>query len=202
MVGTIGHVILLFSFYPGKNLGAYGDAGAMATNDDRIATVCRMIANHGQEKKYIHKCIGINSRLDTLQASILDIKLKYFNSYLIARQAVAEEYDRQLGEITDIVIPYRDPASTHVFHQYTIKIANGRRDELKQFLDKAGIPTMIYYPIPLHKQEAFSSLGRVHGNLDVTEELCLSVLSLPMHTELSKEQQQYIIDTILSFYKG
>jgi UDP-2-acetamido-2-deoxy-ribo-hexuluronate aminotransferase len=199
--GTLGHIGCT-SFFPSKNLGCYGDGGAMFTMDPELASRLRMIANHGQVKKYIHKYIGVNSRLDTLQAAILQIKLRHLDSYSAARNSAARKYDTLLSGIEGLVLPKRQTNSTHVFHQYTMKITGGRRDALKEHLEQASIPAMIYYPIPLNMQEAYQAIGRVVGNLSVTQELCASVLSIPMHTELNDEQIKFITDTILAFFKS
>jgi len=188
------------SFFPSKNLGCYGDGGAVFTENDSLATKIKMIANHGQEKKYHHSVIGCNSRLDAIQAAILDVKLKYLNQYILARQKVAERYDQEFEEIEELVIPQRDAKSTHVFHQYTLKVKNGKRDELQSFLLDKGIPSMIYYPIPLYKQKAFSSITEI-VNLEVTELLCQEVLSLPIHTEMKDEAQTFIISEVKAFYE-
>lgn len=196
--GTIGDIGCT-SFFPSKNLGCYGDGGALFTNNEELANKIRMIANHGQVKKYVHKYIGINSRLDTLQAAILDIKLGHLDSYASARQAVAAYYDEQLGNLQDLVIPARSVHSSHVFHQYTLMVKDNKRDQLKQYLESKGIPAMIYYPIPLNEQEAFSKIGRKVGTLPVTSQLCNEVLSLPIHTEMLQEQLDYIVGNIRSF---
>jgi UDP-2-acetamido-2-deoxy-ribo-hexuluronate aminotransferase len=198
--GTMGHIGCT-SFFPSKNLGCYGDGGAIYTNDPSLAERIKMIANHGQVKKYVHKYIGVNSRLDTIQASILNIKLKHLDEYSNARMAAADRYDMLLAGISELITPVRAENSTHVFHQYTMKVKNGKRDALKKYLENAGIPAMVYYPIPLNEQEAFKGIGAVIGSLDNTEELCKSVLSLPMHTELSDVQQVFITEHIQSFFK-
>lgn len=197
--GTMGHIGCT-SFFPSKNLGCYGDGGALYTKDAELAKKIRMIANHGQVKKYIHQFIGVNSRLDTIQAAILDVKLKYLPSYIESRQLAAKRYDELLADITELKLPHRAPNSTHVFHQYTLTCTNGKRDALKKFLENAGIPAMVYYPIPLNHQDAFKQIGFVVGDLGVTDDLCGSVLSLPMHTELSLESQIFIAETVKSFY--
>ena len=197
--GTMGHIGCT-SFFPSKNLGCYGDGGAIYTMDPDLADRLRMIANHGQIKKYVHKYIGVNSRLDTLQAAILRIKLRNLDSYSAARNTTAEKYDSLLNGIDGLVIPKRQSNSTHVFHQYTLKVTGGRRDALKKHLEHAGIPAMIYYPIPLNEQEAYQAIGRIEGDLSVTQDLCASVLSIPMHTELKDEQIKFITDTIISFF--
>ncbi len=199
--GTMGHIGCT-SFFPSKNLGCYGDGGAIYTHDPVLAERIKMVANHGQVKKYVHKYIGVNSRLDTIQAAILDIKLKYLDQYSAARRAAADRYDRLLSGIDGLQTPVRAKNSTHVFHQYTMVIANGKRDALKQHLEAAGIPAMVYYPVPLNEQEAFRTIGAVVGSLNETERLCASVLSLPMHTELTEEQQVFITDTVKSFFKS
>ena len=196
--GTMGHIGCT-SFFPSKNLGCYGDGGAIFTTDSELANKIRMIANHGQVKKYVHKYIGINSRLDTLQAAILRIKLRHLDSYSFARSKAADKYDTLLNGIEGLIIPSRQNYSTHVFHQYTLKINGGKRDALKKNLEKAGIPTMIYYPISLSDQEAYQAIGKVVGNLCVTKALCGSVLSIPMHTELEDEQIKFITNKISTF---
>ena len=198
--GTMGHIGCT-SFFPSKNLGCYGDGGAMYTMNSNLAERLRMIANHGQVKKYVHKYIGVNSRLDTLQAAILRIKLGHLDNYSAARNAAAAKYDQLLAVIAGLITPVRQANSTHVFHQYTLKVTGGRRDALRKHLEQAGIPAMIYYPVPLNEQEAYQAIGRVVGNLVVTQELCSSVLSIPMHTELNDEQIKFITDTIIAFFK-
>ena len=198
--GTMGDIGCT-SFFPSKNLGCYGDGGAIYTNKPELAERIKMIANHGQVNKYVHKCIGVNSRLDTIQAAILNIKLKHLNEYSNARRAAADQYDHLLSGISDLMTPVRAHNSTHVFHQYTMQIKNGNRDSLKRHLESAGIPAMIYYPVPLNEQEAFKNIGQVTGSLDSTDYLCASVLSLPMHTELTEEQQVFIAEHIQSFFK-
>ncbi|WP_071840059.1 DegT/DnrJ/EryC1/StrS family aminotransferase, partial [Sediminibacterium salmoneum] len=195
--GTIGHIGCT-SFFPSKNLGCYGDGGALITNDTELAKKIKMIANHGQSEKYVHKFIGVNSRLDTIQAAILNVKLDQLSNYQNARISAANNYDHLLGEISEIQIPIRSQNVKHAFHQYTIKVNGGKRDELKQWLHECGIPSMIYYPIPLYNQEAFKSIAVVSQSLTNTEILTKSVLSLPMHTELKIGQQQYIADCIKS----
>lgn len=194
-IGTIGCT----SFFPSKNLGCYGDGGAIFTNDKKLGQRIKMIANHGQNKKYFHKYIGVNSRLDTIQAAVLDVKLKHLDEYGKARFDAAMYYSKNLKNIDHIKIPELSPNSTHVFHQYTLIIENGKRDELKQYLNENGIPANIYYPMPLNEQEAFKSISRVVGNLENTNKLCNSVLSLPMHTELTKKEQDFIIEKTKMF---
>ena len=198
--GTIG-VIGCTSFFPSKNLGAFGDGGAIFTCDSALAVKLKMIANHGQKMKYIHKYVGVNSRLDTIQAAILDIKLKHLDSYIKSRLDAADFYDKLLFNITGINIPYRSPNSTHVFHQYTIIVEDGYRDKLKDYLTENGVPSMVYYPKSLSEQEAFMKIGFVAEPLIETKKLCSSVLSLPMHTELSEDQQIFIAEKIRSFFK-
>ncbi len=198
--GTMGHIGTT-SFFPSKNLGCYGDGGAIFTNNDALATRLKMMANHGQSKKYQHDVIGVNSRLDTLQAVILDVKLQHLDEYCSARNAVADYYDAHLKDIPGITIPKRVSNSTHVFHQYTMKIADGKRDALKTFLQEKGIPSMIYYPIPLHFQKAYQTNRFPRGIFPVAEELCSIVLSLPIHTEMTEEMMSFIIATIKEFYK-
>ncbi|MBN2663778.1 MAG: DegT/DnrJ/EryC1/StrS family aminotransferase [Bacteroidales bacterium] len=195
-IGTIGCT----SFFPSKNLGCYGDGGAIFTNDDELGQKIRMIANHGQNKKYFHKFIGVNSRLDTIQAAILDVKLKHLDGYGKARFDAAMYYSENLKDIEGVTVPVLSEFSSHVFHQYTIIVENGKRDELQNFLNEKEIPANIYYPLPLNEQEAFKNISKVKGNLKNTQILCNSVLSLPIHTELTKEQQNLIINTIKQFF--
>lgn len=196
--GTIGD-IGCNSFFPTKNLGAFGDGGALYTNNHNLAQSMRSIANHGMSKRYYYQQIGMNSRLDALQAAILDVKLKYLDQYIEARQQAAEFYDRELSGIKKIVIPVRVPYSTHTFHQYTIKVPE-HRDELQRFLLSRGIPSMVYYPMPLHLQEAYQFLGYQKGDFPVAEELSEQVLSLPMHTELTDEELTFIVTAIREFF--
>lgn len=198
--GTIGHIGCT-SFFPSKNLGCYGDGGAIFTDDDTLAERLRMIANHGQQVKYHHKVIGCNSRLDTLQAVILLVKLKHLDEYCQARNKAARYYTSHLEELKDIVVPQELSKSTHVYHQYTLKVLNGKRDALKQYLAAAGIPSMVYYPLPLQQQEAFQDITRAAETLSVAEELAFSVLSIPIHTELTFEQQDLVIERIKDFFK-
>lgn len=197
-MGTIGCT----SFFPSKNLGAYGDGGALMTDDDELAEKIRMIANHGQKVKYHHAVLGCNSRLDTLQAAILDVKLKHLDEYGAARYEAAQYYTQRLSDIEGIITPAEMPYSTHVYHQYTLKVLNGQRDALKKFLEEGGIPAMIYYPLPLQQQEAFKPITRAAESLDIAEKLAYSVLSLPVHTEMTPEQQDLVIDRIKEFYKS
>jgi len=198
--GTIGHIGCT-SFFPSKNLGCYGDGGALFTNNEQLAETIRMIANHGQVKKYVHKVLGVNSRLDTVQAAILDVKLKHLDEYCQARQGVAEYYDEAFRSISAIQTPVRSPFSTHVFHQYTLVVPPTVREALKDYLQGKGIPSMIYYPIPLHQQEAFRSISRCLEDLSGSERLCASVISLPIHTEMTTEVQDKIIQGVTGFFK-
>lgn len=197
--GTLGHIGCT-SFFPSKNLGCYGDGGALFTNDDLLAEQIRMIANHGQGSvRYYHDVVGVNSRLDAIQAAILNVKLKYLDSYIMARRAVADYYDAAFKEFPMIITPYRAKHSSHVFHQYTLRITNGKRDALKTYLDTIGIPNAIYYPVPLYEQKAYKSFKGSVTKLPVTEILCKEVISLPMHTELTHEMLDYIINHVKTF---
>ena len=187
------------SFFPSKNLGCYGDGGAIFTNDDALADEVSCIANHGMRVRYHHDRIGVNSRLDSIQAAVLDVKLQYLDSYIASRQRAAAFYDTAFKHCQYITIPVRNPQSSHVFHQYTIQLdASIDRDALKAALNEKGIPAMIYYPIPLHLQKAYRSERYKNGDFPVSERLSQSVLSLPMHTELDNEQLQFITDSLLS----
>ena len=198
--GTIGHIGTT-SFFPSKNLGCFGDGGAIFTNDDSLVVKLKMIGNHGQRIKYYHDVVGVNSRLDTMQAAILDIKLKHLNSYCDARQKAAAYYDSALKHVEQITIPFRSSFSTHVFHQYTIKIdEHYSRDKLKSYLEEQGIPSMIYYPLPLHEQKAYLKFLPEDIDYPISTSLCNSVLSLPMHTHLKIEEQEFIIQHIKSFF--
>ncbi|WP_343659514.1 DegT/DnrJ/EryC1/StrS family aminotransferase [Chryseobacterium sp.] len=197
--GTIGHIGCT-SFFPSKNLGCYGDGGALMTNDDELAIKIRMIANHGQEKKYYHKILGCNSRLDTIQAAVLKVKLKYLDDYSAARNRMADYYDKNLVAIAEIQIPKRAGNSTHVFHQYTLKVKNGKRDGLQKYLAEKNIPSMIYYPLPLYKQEAFLQYVAEGFSLPVTEQLCKEVISLPVHTEFDQAVLDVIITEIKNYF--
>ena len=189
------------SFFPSKNLGCFGDGGALFTNDDNLADKIHCIANHGWHERYNSEMIGVNSRLDTLQAAILRVKLKYLDHFNETRQKTAEFYDNALAGIKELAVPKRTKNSTHIFHQYTLRILSGKRNELKKYLENKGIPTMIYYPIPLHLQKAFKYLGNKEGDFPVTEKLCREVISLPMHTEFEDEQLQYITGVVKEFFK-
>ncbi len=192
-MGTVGTT----SFFPSKNLGCYGDGGAIFTQDDALAEKLRMIANHGQRQRYIHEVVGCNSRLDSIQAAILDIKLPYLDGYNEARQRVAAHYDQAFADSPQITIPHKHENSTHVYHQYTMVLDGVDRDSVKQKLEEAGIPSMIYYPIPCHEQEMFTSQGIHTGPLPHTDYLKSRVLSLPIHTEMSEEELNYISDHVL-----
>ncbi|MGX5683796.1 DegT/DnrJ/EryC1/StrS family aminotransferase [Chryseobacterium cucumeris] len=198
--GTIGHIGCT-SFFPSKNLGCYGDGGALMTNDDELAFKIRMIANHGQEKKYYHKVLGCNSRLDTIQAAVLKVKLKHLDEYSAARNRMADYYDKNLTGIAEIQTPERAGNSTHVFHQYTLRVKNGKRDGLQKYLAEKNIPSMIYYPLPLYKQEAFLQYVQEGFSLPVTEQLCQEVISLPIHTEFDQDVQDLIIKEIKNYFK-
>jgi len=194
-MGTIGTT----SFFPSKNLGCYGDGGALFTDDALLAEKIRMVANHGQKVKYHHEVIGVNSRLDTLQAAVLNVKLNSLDEYTRKRNEVADFYDRALKNISEIKIPARSLNSTHVFHQYTLQVE--QRDELRKHLEEKNIPTMIYYPVPLHFQKAYAQKEFGPNSFPVTERLSKTVLSLPIHTEIEEEELEFITQTIKSFYQ-
>ena len=199
-MGTIGCT----SFFPSKNLGCYGDGGAIFTNDEKLAERIHMIANHGQRVKYHHAVIGCNSRLDSIQAAILDVKLKHLDEYCAARHEAASYYTKQLkafdSEEKFYITPKELPNSTHVYHQYTLKIKNDKRDALKAYLAEQGIPSMIYYPLPLQEQEAFKPITRAADSLELSRACAYSVLSLPIHTEMTTEMQDVIINGIKKFF--
>lgn len=196
--GSIGHIGCT-SFYPSKNLGAFGDGGAMFTDDDALAEKLRMIASHGQSKRYYHDVVGCNSRLDAIQAAILNVKLSYLDEYIAARRKAAGFYDAAFAGHEKIAIPFRHPNNRHVFHQYTLTLEGVDRDGLSAWLTEKGIPSMIYYPVPAHRQKMFDAFGGSSFNLPVTDWLTERVISLPIHTELDEEQQQFIIDHVLAF---
>lgn len=207
--GTIGDIGCT-SFFPSKNLGCFGDGGAMFSNNLQLAERLHCIANHGQKVKYHHSIIGCNSRLDTLQAAVLDVKLKHLDEYIASRQAAAAYYLQELASVEGIELPVTADYTTHVYHQFTLKVRDGKRDALKEFLAKRDIPSMIYYPLPLQRQEAFVPIAKVAGGtaalegeekLKVATELSGRVLSLPMHTELSEEHLHYICKGIKAFYR-
>ena len=198
--GTIGHIGST-SFFPSKNLGCYGDGGALMTNDDELAIKIRMIANHGQEKKYYHKVLGCNSRLDTIQAAVLNVKINHLDTYSNARGEMASLYDLGFNAVDELEIPKRQFNSSHVFHQYTLKVKNGKRGDLQKYLSSKGIPSMIYYPLPLYKQEAFQQFVSAEFRLLTSETLCEQVLSLPIHTEINMSHVDYIIGSVQSFFR-
>lgn len=195
--GTIGHIGCT-SFFPSKNLGAFGDGGALFSGNEELAARIRSIANHGMKVRYYYERIGVNSRLDSIQAAILDVKLKYLEKYILARQSAANWYDRHFAQLEGLVIPRRVAYSSHSYHQYTIRSSN--RDDLQTFLKGRGIPSMIYYPSPIHLQEAYKYLGYKEGDFPLAEQLSREVLSLPMHTEMDEDQLQYITDAILEYF--
>ncbi|MEJ7627175.1 MAG: DegT/DnrJ/EryC1/StrS family aminotransferase [Ferruginibacter sp.] len=196
--GTIG-LIGCTSFYPSKNLGAFGDGGAMFTDDDELAEKLKMISSHGQSRRYYHDVVGCNSRLDAMQAAILSIKLKHLDEYISARIKAADHYDNAFLNNPKITTPYRAPNNKHVFHQYTLLLDGVDRDGLHAFLATKGIPSMIYYPVPAHRQKMFDSFGGNLYNLPVTDWLTERVISLPIHTELDNEQQHFIVSQVLEF---
>ena len=199
MAGTMGSIGCT-SFFPSKNLGCFGDGGAMLTNDAQLADRLYQIANHGQKRKYYHDSIGVNSRLDTLQAAILSVKLRRLTEYTLRRQRVADRYDEAFAGIGGLVVPRRLAGRNHVFNQYTIQVAPGTRDDLKNYLAGKEIPTMIYYPLPLHLQTAYKQASTAEGAFPVSERLSKSVLSLPIHTEMSLEQIDYICEAVKSYF--
>lgn len=192
-IGTIGCT----SFFPSKNLGCYGDGGAIFTHDDQLAEKMRGIVNHGMFVRYYHEMIGVNSRLDAIQAAVLDVKLKHLDEYNDARRKTAAYYNQAFANHPKITTPVTGERTTHVFHQYTLKINNVDRNLLIKKMNEAGIPVMIYYPVPLHLQEAFADLGGQKGDFPVTEALCDCVISLPMHSEIDEEQAEHITTTLL-----
>ena len=194
-IGTIGCT----SFFPSKNLGCYGDGGAMCTNDDALAEKLKMIANHGQKTRYYHDMVGCNSRLDALQAAILNIKLPLLDSYIDARRKAADFYDKAFAGNDQITTPYRADYCKHVFHQYTLILENVDRDGLSAFLAENSIPSMIYYPVPAHRQKMFAAFGGAGYHLEKTDWLTGRVISLPVHTELDEEQQSFITTKVLEF---
>lgn len=197
--GCMGHIGCT-SFFPSKNLGCFGDGGALFTNNDELAKRIRSIANHGMETRYYHDNIGVNSRLDSIQAAILDVKLNYLNSYIKARQDAAMYYDKAFAGHPSLIIPARQPSSDHVFHQYTLRLVNVDRKALIDYLAQKGIPAMVYYPVPVHQQKAYRSNRYSDGDFPVAEQLSATVISLPMHTELTESQLAYITKSVLSFF--
>ena len=194
--GTIGHIGCT-SFFPSKNLGCYGDGGAIFTNDDELAARMRAIANHGMVVRYHHDMIGVNSRLDSIQAAVLDAKLPHLDEYIAARQRAAAYYDQAFEGNAKLLIPGHEAHSTHVYHQYTLRVVGADRDKLREGLAERGIPAMIYYPVPLHQQKAYLDPRYKDGDFPVAEKLAACVLSLPMHTELDDEQLAYITSSVL-----
>ena len=190
------------SFFPSKNLGCYGDGGAIFTNNDELATICRSVVNHGMGKRYYYDRLGVNSRLDSVQAAVLRIKLRRLNDYIAARQSAADYYDKAFETCSYLTTPTRDPKSTHVFHQYTLVAEDVDQFKLQSYLNEKGIPCMIYYPMPLHTQEAYKNDLMNHDDFPVTNALCKSVFSLPMHTELSEEQLAFIVESVKSFFES
>jgi dTDP-4-amino-4,6-dideoxygalactose transaminase len=197
--GTIGDIGTT-SFFPSKNLGCYGDGGAIYTNNDELAAKMRSIANHGMKVRYHYDEVGINSRLDTIQAAILRVKLKYLDRFNEARRSVADSYDNSFKKCEEIKTPARSSFSTHIFHQYTLRIRNGKREGLRKHLEANGIPSMIYYPGPLHTQEAYRYLGYGENDFPITSSLCNEVLSLPIHPDMEQEQTDFIISKVLEFF--
>ena len=194
-IGTIGTT----SFFPSKNLGCYGDGGAMFTNDDELAAKLKMIANHGQSKRYYHDMVGCNSRLDSVQASVLNVKLKYLDNYIKARISVADYYDKAFASVSHITTPYRAPYTNHVFHQYTLQLEGVSRDGLNKWLEEQHVPSMIYYPVPSHRQKMFDAFGGSRFELKTTDWLTERVISLPIHTEMDEEQLAYITGKVLEY---
>lgn len=198
--GTLGHIGCT-SFYPSKNLGCYGDGGAIFTNDEALASKIQMVANHGQSRRYYHDEVGVNSRLDAIQAVVLNIKLPLLDGYCERRNNAANFYDAAFANIEGLITPKRATNSTHVFHQYTLRVENGKRDELAKYLQEHKVPNMIYYPVPLYKQLAYAEYSADGFELTNTEILCDTVLSLPMHSELSGDELAYITKTVYGFFK-
>ena len=199
--GTIGR-LGCFSFFPTKNLGAYGDGGMVITDDDALAERIRMLRMHGSKPKYYHHIVGYNSRLDALQAAILRVKLPHLSDWTTKRQEIANRYDKLFCNVDGIETPCRVSDRTHIFHQYTIRVSDDRRDALQVYLKERGIGTSIYYPLPLHLQECFKDLGYANGDLPVCEQASREVLSLPIFPELSEEEQDYVVGAIKTFFNG
>ena len=198
--GTIGHIGTT-SFFPSKNLGCFGDGGAVFTDDDDLAAKLKSIANHGQRIKYYHDVVGVNSRLDTIQAAVLNVKLKHLRSYCEARQNAAAFYDNALSDIDQVTIPFRSDFSNHVFHQYTIKVDQRySRNNLQAYLSENGIPSMIYYPLPLHEQKAYKEFMKKEAEYPISSSLSRSVLSLPMHTHIEEYEQEHIVRHLKMFF--
>jgi UDP-2-acetamido-2-deoxy-ribo-hexuluronate aminotransferase len=196
--GTIGHIGTT-SFFPSKNLGCYGDGGAIFTDDDALASRLKMIANHGQSRRYYHDLVGCNSRLDSIQAAVLNVKLKKLDEYIAARRAAADFYDNAFKAHPKITTPFRAPYSHHVFHQYTLVLEGANRNGLNEFLAARNIPSMIYYPVPAHRQQMFAAVGGSNYHLETTDWLTERVISLPMHTELDEDQLQTISTAVLEY---
>jgi UDP-2-acetamido-2-deoxy-ribo-hexuluronate aminotransferase len=196
--GSIGHIGCT-SFYPSKNLGAFGDGGAIFTDDDALAMQLKMIASHGQSKQYYHDVVGCNSRLDAMQAAILDIKLKHLDDYIAARRKAADYYDASFAGNDKIAVPFRAANNNHVFHQYTLTLNGVNRNALNKYLAEVGVPSMIYYPLPAHKQKMFEAFGGGDYELEITDWLTDRVISIPMHTELDEVQQAFIVKHVLDF---
>ena len=202
MAGSIGHIGCT-SFFPSKNLGCMGDGGALFTNDDQLAAMIKKVVNHGMEKRYYHDMIGVNSRLDAMQAAVLNVKLKYLDKYNEARRWAADYYDNAFKDFPELETPARSPYSSHVFHQYTLKLAPELDHfEMQEFLKEFGVPGMIYYPVPLHLQKAYLDPRYKEGDFPVTEELCKTVLSLPMHSEHSEESLAFICEKVIAFVES
>jgi dTDP-4-amino-4,6-dideoxygalactose transaminase len=197
--GTIGHIGCT-SFFPTKNLGCYGDGGAIMTQDPKLAERVRMVTDHGQKVKYYHDIIGCNSRLDTIQAAVLNVKLQKLDIYSQSRYSAAQLYKELLGSVDDIVLPAEVSNSTHVYHQFTLQLKEKNRDDLKDFLASKGIASMVYYPMSLNNQKAFSSISRIGADLTNSEILASTVISLPMHTELTPGIQKTIADAVIEFF--
>lgn len=196
-IGTIGCT----SFFPSKNLGCYGDGGAIFTNDDELSKKIRMIANHGQSVQYYHDEVGVNSRLDSIQAAILRIKLRHLDEYAEARVMCADYYDKAFANHSNIITPERTTKSNHVFHQYTLVLKNADRNKLREYLATKDIPAMIYYPVPLHFQKAYKDRRYKEGDFPITESLCETVISLPIHTEMNEETLAFITKNVLSYFQ-
>lgn len=197
--GTMGDIGTT-SFFPSKNLGCFGDGGAIMTNNDVLSQKIRMIANHGQIRKYYHEVLGCNSRLDSIQAAVLNVKLKHLDEYAFNRNKMVDVYYERLSDIVELQLPQKQENSTHVFHQFTMKVGGGKRDELQEYLKEKGIPSMIYYPLPLYVQNAFKSYVASGFSLPITEKLCKEVLSLPVHTEMNMDDMNYICEEIINFF--
>lgn len=198
--GTFGHIGCT-SFFPSKNLGCYGDGGAIFTDDDALAAKIKMVANHGQSQRYYHDTVGVNSRLDTLQAVVLRIKLQLLDEYIAARRAVAKAYTDAFAGIPQIITPYEAPNQLHVYHQYTLQLEGADRNKLQAYLQEKQVPSMIYYPVPAHRQKMFEGMTDLHQHLPVTDSLTGKVISLPIHTEMDEDQLSHIITSVQSFLK-